>query len=313
MVGHGEYAKLRRNVGRPTVVLQNAERALAQSACWHVSMVTRNSRWLHSNSMHAVRFSVVLNAVRPLKSLVLAGCLGSCVGPKIQDAAIDCSAAVHPLFGADAGTKGSLEHVGVVAVFTPRDTLAQVCTVTRLESGWLLTAKHCFEHDEDFDLWVSFAPSVSLGQIQLSATGKCNFDIVSSRVARIESHPSLDLVLFRVDESDLRGVPLAQIGANVGEAVTMVGYGRQETGAFGAREQLIARVTDVTDSILEVRAGMGAGACLGDSGGPLLRRAARDFEVLGVLSRGSIDCVSYDKYVPVNAARPWITQVTLSF
>jgi hypothetical protein len=96
-----------------------------------------------------------------------------------------------------------------------------------------------------------------------------------------------------------------------GQLVQVAGYGSDEKGAQGRRTFLVERVVGVQSDEVRVSADGLAGACLGDSGGPLLIRGADGWvEVLGVLGHGSASCYGEDSYTRVDTVAAWIAEQT---
>lgn len=61
----------------------------------------------------------------------------------------------------------------------------------------------------------------------------------------------------------------------------------------------------ITDS------GSDAGACAGDSGGPLfVQDGGSDWQLAGVLSEGSAYCVGFDVFTTASSVQAWIAATT---
>ena len=78
---------------------------------------------------------------------------------------------------------------------------------------------------------------------------------------------------------------------------------------LGRRTFLVERVAQVADDHVLVSADGLAGACFGDSGGPLLVRGDDGrVRTLGLLSQGSSDCRGTDRYLRVDALADWLAR-----
>jgi hypothetical protein len=102
-------------------------------------------------------------------------------------------------------------------------------------------------------------------------------------------------------EDPLPGAPLGVADAPaepwLGRRATLAGYGLNDSSA--SRQLLFAteEVTAVSDTHLTTSGFGRSGACLGDSGGPLLGRAELGrVVVLGILTSGSASCEQEDRF-----------------
>jgi hypothetical protein len=95
-----------------------------------------------------------------------------------------------------------------------------------------------------------------------------------------------------------------------GASVELAGYGRTEDGTSGQLRFVVESVRTEQDGIITVDGGERSGACEGDSGGPLLARAAGGkLAVVGILSMGSVLCRGQDEYVSASQFGRWIADV----
>ena len=97
------------------------------------------------------------------------------------------------------------------------------------------------------------------------------------------------------------------------ETLLIAGYGDRGEAEGGDLYAVSTQVAMIEQNTLRVDSGFEAGACIGDSGGPLLRELApHEYELLGILSAGSADCRGVDSYVRIDIVESWIADVLQS-
>jgi hypothetical protein len=171
-----------------------------------------------------------------------------------------------------------------------------VCSATVFSKGWVLTAKHC-----DTSERLLFRPSSQS---------------VRYEVGRRVLHPTRDAMVMTVQlqESYGRLQPIRPLASEIppelsGQLLTLAGLGFTESAAEGELRFAPGEVTDINEIELFVDATGSAGACFGDSGGPLLGAVAGEVRIFGVLSRGATNCVGVDAYVRVDSIVDWLGSV----
>lgn len=191
---------------------------------------------------------------------------------------------------------GDVGFLLVEARLSTGEILRRQCTVTRIAPGLALSAGHCVRGEfAELELKVGFSARVD---------DACDTELALATEWSTRE-PDLLLVSYP-DAAAGTGISPMFSALQVGEPVILSGYGQTEEGGNGERRFIAARVADTTAPYLVTQAEAG-GACVGDSGGPLLWKSetGRVF-VAGVLSTGSISCRGKDNYVPLGPAREWV-------
>jgi hypothetical protein len=203
------------------------------------------------------------------------------------------------LFGAKADAGGPSGE-GVVALLSPVGSRgAQLCSGALIAPNAVLTARHCVEQRPAASASVVLGPSLQRPEGTL-------------RVDQFiyDEERDLAVVVIKPEFADSRAPALPLVGSdeiNVGDQATLAGFGVDEDGNVGERRFVNEPIVAVDDELLTVDGGGKSGACMGDSGGPLLLRAASgELRVAGVLSVGSASCNELDVYQRIAPVADWL-------
>ena len=221
------------------------------------------------------------------------------------DESVCASGVMQAIFdGAPAPPGSSIEHVSTWAIGSIQSALGtELCTGTLITADRVLTAAHCVS-DESF-----FLLRGTDGESVLTPLG-------SALV-----HPSADLALLqvvdpqRLSDAGFRPFPLYSSPLNEavapGSMVTLAGAGLTERGRRGELRFAQEVVVDVEPGEVTVSGNGASGACVGDSGGPLLLRTELGPRLVGVLREGSTNCRGIDIYLRIDAYQEWIARQVL--
>jgi hypothetical protein len=238
--------------------------------------------------------------------------LGGAAGPAAGQAPLqepDIISVAAPVVGGTL-TPGGLPRIPVVALVVPgaSDADGTFCTGTVIAAAWVLTAAHCV--NDPFE--------VRYGTTDLAQPGQRR-TVVADGILTVAA---LDLALVRIDRpfdgvTPARfAVPGLQVVHGHGAVVEVWGWGQSESTPGGPADQYDGRLRMAAVTVrptalcaqiygtaltTQLCAGNGQtgqpliGACPGDSGGPVVARAARpgggvDEVVVGVVSFGGATC-----------------------
>jgi hypothetical protein len=186
-----------------------------------------------------------------------------------------------------------------------------ICSGVVIAPGFVLTAKHCFDRNGDgaFDVPANeAAPTATLvlGDPTSATAPRGTLDAAWL-------HPTLDVALARADwlvtVADLEPIVInfATLDASwEGSPVELAGYGESEAATLGVLAFAIEEVSRIEQQFVVVDGRGVTGACVGDSGGPLLARTNDgSVRVVGVLDDGARGCTGEDFYTRTDVLATW--------
>jgi hypothetical protein len=162
------------------------------------------------------------------------------------------------------------------------------CSGVLVARDWLLTAASCFADDPATSLSVPAGKparrtTATIGRLDLSGSDGAVRDVV-----QLVPRTDRDVVLARLDRpvTTVAPVALATTAPAAGEELKFAGYGRSATEWAPLKLHTGTLTVDATDGTTAAFTGNdGAAACMGDTGGPVIRTAGGTPQLVALTSR----------------------------
>ncbi|MEG3628868.1 S1 family peptidase [Streptomyces poriticola] len=162
------------------------------------------------------------------------------------------------------------------------------CSGVLVDAEWLLTAASCFAEDPAASLTVpagkpELKTTATIGRSDLTGTAGAVREVVE-----LVPRTDRDVVLARLNRpvTDVAPVALAGAAPAAGEELKLAGYGRTATEWAPLNLHTGAFAVDAADATTATVTGKdGAAACMGDTGGPLVRTDGGTHQLVALASR----------------------------
>lgn len=234
--------------------------------------------------------------------------------------------AVHPALAVVGGVD-SRDALGARASTVRVETSrGELCSGAVIAPEIILTAAHCLMGGGSISVVSLDTRFRARRQMVVAVLSHPSF--VPGTTPRTQ--PGTDLALLRLAQPLPGDIQPLTLGGGLwqGEAVTMAGYGlsaenNKRTARRLRETQLVNAGNYTTQNTVKVAVDVenrgetpGAGACRGDSGGPVLRGGARSRDLVGIVSWSSGPlktqakriCGGFTAITPVSDYRGWITE-----
>lgn len=231
--------------------------------------------------------------------------------------------------GQTADKESDIVKSTVALVLVEADRTKSFCTGTLVSKDIIVTAAHCVE-----PMTSGYQVQVSFGNETFSSKNEGEL----REIDRFYTYDMVNPIMGNPDAvrtiNDLRDVavikllttapkwatPIAILGSeaslNVGQQVTVAGFGRMEEDKAAMAKYLQVTQLDIRgvgSKRIELDQTKGTGACWGDSGGPaLIRTTSNDLVVIGALSGatyGDQNCHSGTVYTSLAGYKEFIQKV----
>ncbi|WP_217164103.1 trypsin-like serine protease [Streptomyces sp. AC512_CC834] len=162
------------------------------------------------------------------------------------------------------------------------------CSGVLVDTEWLLTAASCFADNPAESLAVpagkpARTTTATIGRADLTGTGGAVRTVVE-----LVPRTDRDVVLARLNRpvTDVTPIALATAAPTAGEELTLAGYGRTKTEWAPLNLHTGAFSVDAADATTATVTGKdGVAACMGDTGGPLVRTVNGTGQLAALSSR----------------------------
>ena len=181
------------------------------------------------------------------------------------------------------------------------------CSGVAITRTAVLTAAHCFRGRETWRIEIR-----SIGMVDYTDEEGCLIRAwIPAEVSGLSQE--LDAAWLEISEPLLSP---STVGSppEVGDDALIAGFGLNQDNVVGSLAFLNTRIISISPSAITVDSGPDAGACVGDSGGPLFYRPGEDgqYRLIGILREGSSGCKGKDVFENIVPIREWLS-MTISF
>jgi V8-like Glu-specific endopeptidase len=184
-----------------------------------------------------------------------------------------------------------------------------LCSGVLVSPSYLLTAAHCATGASPAQMRISFGSSAdSFGNTTCAAEPE------GGTAVAVVRHPVADAMLVELATPVQVPAPVSIAGVvpSPGTQAVAAGYGLTEQNTAGARLFIRTVVTNAANDLVTVDSGADAGACAGDSGGPLfVETGGARWQLAGVLHEGSASCTGVDVFTAAAALATWIATAAI--
>ncbi|WTL50823.1 trypsin-like serine protease [Streptomyces sp. NBC_01497] len=161
------------------------------------------------------------------------------------------------------------------------------CSAVLVDPEWLLTAASCFADDPATSLAVpagkpKLSTTATIGRSDLTSTAGAVRDVV-----QLVPRTDRDVVLARLNRpvTNVAPIALATAAPTAGEELQFAGYGRSTTEWAPLALHAGTLSVDATGATSATFTGKDAAACMGDTGGPVVRTANGTPQLAALTSR----------------------------
>ncbi|GEC06027.1 esterase [Streptomyces spinoverrucosus] len=162
------------------------------------------------------------------------------------------------------------------------------CSGVLVASDWLLTAASCFADDPATSLSVPAGKPAKPTTATIGRSDLSGSDGAERQVVQLVPRTDRDVVLARLNRpvTNVAPVSVATTAPAAGEELKFAGYGRTKTEWAPLKLHTGALTVDAADATTATFTGKdGAAACMGDTGGPVVRTTNGTTQLVALNSR----------------------------